>query len=171
MKLDNLNIKELNIVADEIDKLQFNIKTNINTNSNTMSKSEIKAMKALRMLLKKKSFSIREKAIEKRNKSKKDNVNVAERFLTIKSDKNLYVRDHHDATCRPMPMNEIELDKEDPRLRSGITRYNDETYQVKIFTSKHIIKLPVMKQLSVCRIIMKNLENAFKDPNERLLTL
>ena len=41
------NHKELNIVADEIDKLQFNIKTNINTNSNTMSKSEIKAMKAL----------------------------------------------------------------------------------------------------------------------------
>jgi hypothetical protein len=66
MKLNELNNEELNIVADELDKIQFNIKVDINTDYITMSESEIKAMKALRTLLKKEAFSIREKAVEKR---------------------------------------------------------------------------------------------------------
>ncbi len=73
MKLSELSTLEVEIVADELDKIQMYIKRDINNNYRDMSESKIRALKALRTILKKEAFSVREKAIKKRNERDGEN--------------------------------------------------------------------------------------------------
>lgn len=73
MKLSELNTEEIGMVADELYIIQMCIKRDINTNYREMAESKIRVLKALRTILKKEAFSVREKAIKKRNERDGEN--------------------------------------------------------------------------------------------------
>ncbi len=73
MKLSELATEEIGMVADELYVIQMHIKRDINTNYREMSESKIRVLKALRTILKKEAFSVREKAIKKRNERDGEN--------------------------------------------------------------------------------------------------
>ena len=73
MKLSELTTEEIGMVADELYVIQMHIKRDINTNYREMSESKIRVLKALRTILKKEAFSVREKAIKKRNERDGEN--------------------------------------------------------------------------------------------------
>ncbi len=73
MKLSELATEEIGMVADELYVIQMHIKRDINTNYREMSESKIRVLKAIRTILKKEAFSVREKAIKKRNERDGEN--------------------------------------------------------------------------------------------------
>ena len=84
MKLSELNAEEIGIVADELYIIQMRIKRDINTNYREMSGSKIRALKALRTILKKEAFDTRQKSIEMRQKEKEvDTVNEIFKYVPV----------------------------------------------------------------------------------------
>lgn len=73
MKLSELTTEEIGMVADDLYVIQMHIKRDINTNYREMSESKIRVLKAIRTILKKEAFSVREKAIKKRNERDGEN--------------------------------------------------------------------------------------------------
>ena len=68
MKLSELSTLEVEMVADELDKIQMHIKRDINNNYRGMSESKIRVLKTTRYILKKEAFDTRQKSIEMRQK-------------------------------------------------------------------------------------------------------